>query len=288
MKECNASKSKSLFYSHTYDSGAPVVAYLHFGDYPYLHNHDYWEFVLVTEGSYEHYLNNTPYVLQKHSACLLRPSIDFHKLKNLTDSTCHIVLRILDEPLRKLCDFLSPSLYDELLAKKSINITFESAQTKKMLDGISKIKIAPPPEQMYIFNYLLMFVIEIIFSNNYLINENKPAWFTNLLIQISSPKNIDWTVDDVLQNTHYSHTSLLRYFKEYENTSIVGYLTRIKMLHAHDFLIYTEMSVLDIAYKLGFSDSSHFNRVFKKFYGVSPTRYKALKSTPPRKRVKLK
>ena len=37
---------------------------------------------------------------------------------------------------------------------------------------------------------------------------------------------------------------------------------------------YPEMTMREIALNLGFADDSHFSKVFKSVYGVSPTNYK--------------
>lgn len=277
MKTPEIRKGKSLFADHVTNTGSFAVAYFYFDDYPYLHNHDYWEFSLVTKGSYKQLLNNEAKPFQKYNAYLLRPSIDYHQLNKTTSETCHIVLRILDESLHKVCDFLSPTFYDELLQNPPPMLTLEISEMQKIIECISRIKTAPMAEQKTVFNYLLMYVVGIIFNQKHPFKVDAPTWFTNLLIQINSPNNINWTIDDVLQNSPYSHNHLLRYFNEYENTSIVGYLTRTKMLHAKDLLLYTSSSVLNIAYKLGFSDSSHFDRAFKKFYGITPSQYRASK-----------
>ena len=49
MKTPEIRKGKSLFTDHVTNTGTFAVAYFYFDDYPYLHNHDYWEFSLVTK-----------------------------------------------------------------------------------------------------------------------------------------------------------------------------------------------------------------------------------------------
>jgi AraC-like DNA-binding protein len=36
------------------------------------------------------------------------------------------------------------------------------------------------------------------------------------------------------------------------------------------------MQINEIVYELGFSDSSHLNRLFKKYKGISPSEYKKM------------
>lgn len=62
-----------------------------------------------------------------------------------------------------------------------------------------------------------------------------------------------------------------RIFKALTNESIFQYVTRIKMEWALGLLISRiDLSITDIAYELGFSDSAVFSRAFKKYFDISP------------------
>jgi AraC-like DNA-binding protein len=47
--------------------------------------------------------------------------------------------------------------------------------------------------------------------------------------------------------------------------------------HACDKLKRTNEPLADIAFETGFSDQSHFNRVFKKLIGLTPLEYRLAK-----------
>lgn len=62
-----------------------------------------------------------------------------------------------------------------------------------------------------------------------------------------------------------------RIFKALTNESIFQYVSRVKMESALGLLTYRlDMSITEIAYELGFSDSAVFSRTFKKYFGISP------------------
>ena len=102
---------------------------------------------------------------------------------------------------------------------------------------------------------------------------------TNLFLKIYSPENINWTVKDVVNNAPFSQSHLIRLFKQHTGKTLVEYLSELKMQRACELLTYTNSSILSIAMTLGYSDSSHLNRTFKKYYGVSPTQYKKAQKT---------
>jgi len=62
------------------------------------------------------------------------------------------------------------------------------------------------------------------------------------------------------------------------------YFTRLKMHHASQLLNGTNLSVKEIASRLGYDDPLHFSRVFKQLNALSPTDHRRENSPEPRKR----
>ena len=52
------------------------------------------------------------------------------------------------------------------------------------------------------------------------------------------------------------------------------YLTELRLTDAASLLRYSELSVTEIAYSVGFCESNYFSNVFKKQYGISPKDYR--------------
>ncbi len=61
----------------------------------------------------------------------------------------------------------------------------------------------------------------------------------------------------------------LRKFKEEFNMTPHAYLLQIRIQNAKNMLLQNKI-LSDIAHSCGFSDQSHFTRVFNKIYGMSP------------------
>lgn len=59
-------------------------------------------------------------------------------------------------------------------------------------------------------------------------------------------------------------------------TSVSEVIKERVILEAKRLLIHTDLSVLEISYKLGFSDNSYFGRYFKKAMGTSPEKFRNL------------
>jgi AraC-like DNA-binding protein len=52
--------------------------------------------------------------------------------------------------------------------------------------------------------------------------------------------------------------------------SYIHYLNDVRLAHARNLLVSTNLSILEIAQKSGFENASYFNRKFKDKYGITP------------------
>ena len=66
-----------------------------------------------------------------------------------------------------------------------------------------------------------------------------------------------------------------RYFKKHFQETLQQYITRNRMKRVEYLVANSLMSVKEIAYDMGFSDSCHLVKNFKKYSGMSPLKYRA-------------
>ncbi|WP_019908824.1 AraC family transcriptional regulator [Paenibacillus sp. HW567] len=81
-------------------------------------------------------------------------------------------------------------------------------------------------------------------------------------------------VDPLAELLDCSAGHLSRSFKKETGSSLIAYLTRIRMNKAKELLLHTDVSLQEIAEGIGIPDVLYFNRLFKKHIGVSPGRFK--------------
>ena len=72
-----------------------------------------------------------------------------------------------------------------------------------------------------------------------------------------------------------SPKTLSNLFKKITDKSPLKFIHDRKMLEARRLLAYTEMSVKEIAYELGFDDLQSFSRFFKKLASIAPSDFKS-------------
>jgi AraC-like DNA-binding protein/ligand-binding sensor protein len=64
-------------------------------------------------------------------------------------------------------------------------------------------------------------------------------------------------------------------FKKVTGINFTDYLSRVRIEKAKNLLLNPNLRVSEIAFEVGFESLTHFNRVFKKLLGQSPTEYRA-------------
>ena len=97
-----------------------------------------------------------------------------------------------------------------------------------------------------------------------------------LLICDYIEKNIDHriTLSMLSENVNMSENYISRLFKTETGNNIVNYINQLKMNHARPLLEDKNLSVRDVALALGFDEPSYFNKLFFRFFGLSPTVYR--------------
>lgn len=104
-----------------------------------------------------------------------------------------------------------------------------------------------------------------------------PAWAKELkeIIQDQIDTNLSMNLKEVSQNLQVHPAYLSREFSKYfDNLSFGDYIRKLRIEKATQMLHDHKKSLTEIAYLTGFSDQSHFTRIFKKHTGKSPLVYR--------------
>ena len=103
------------------------------------------------------------------------------------------------------------------------------------------------------------------------VSEN--AVFIKIKQIIDSDTEFKMREPEMAEKLHVSISTLQRTFKKNYGKTVSDYRNELRILKAKELLISGNYSMEDIAEILGFYDSGHFSRCFKKQVGLSPTKY---------------
>jgi AraC family transcriptional regulator len=76
---------------------------------------------------------------------------------------------------------------------------------------------------------------------------------------------------------HKDYTYLSNLFSSIENTTIEQYFIQQKIEKVKEWLVYDELTLSEIAFKLNYSSVAHLSTQFKKITGFTPSQFKKLK-----------
>lgn len=130
-------------------------------------------------------------------------------------------------------------------------------------------------------NYLTQIFINISrnFSGNIRSGCSLPIKDKNALRRIIIDKYFNevdkkLSINDLSEKVGLSVRQLNRIMLEYYNMSFNDKLEKTRMMVASDLLKNTTLSIKEISERVGIGDPSYFSRVFKKFWGCAPSRFR--------------
>lgn len=102
----------------------------------------------------------------------------------------------------------------------------------------------------------------------------------NIIIQrVHHEESLPQTnLSEVLSSAvHHDYTYLSNLFSEVEGTTIEKYYIAQKIEKVKELLVYDELSLSEIAYRLHYSSVAYLSNQFKKVTGLTPTHFKQIR-----------
>ena len=84
--------------------------------------------------------------------------------------------------------------------------------------------------------------------------------------------------DYLSEKLNHNYTYLSNLFTEIKGTTIEKYYLSSKIEKVKELLVYDELNLTEIAYKLHYSSVAHLSNQFKKMTGLTPSHFKNLKN----------
>jgi len=81
-------------------------------------------------------------------------------------------------------------------------------------------------------------------------------------------------VDTIANNFNYSNSHFFALFKKKTGYSPIHYFNHLKIQKACQYMSFTDLSVKEISFALGYEDPLYFSRLFKKTMTISPLQYR--------------
>jgi AraC-like DNA-binding protein len=83
--------------------------------------------------------------------------------------------------------------------------------------------------------------------------------------------------DYLSEKLNHDYTYLANLFSEVQGTTIAQFLISHKIERIKELIIYDELNISEIAWKMNYSSVAHLSNQFKKVTGLTPSHFKQLK-----------
>jgi len=113
-------------------------------------------------------------------------------------------------------------------------------------------------------------------SNQVLVGQQnaEPPMITRAKEYIGKNQGEALSLGQVARAVNTSTFYFCKMFKKFTGLNFTDYVSRTRIEKARNLLLNPNLRVSEIAFEVGFQSLTHFNRVFKKIVGESPTEYR--------------
>lgn len=220
------------------------------------HSHDFYEWIFVIKGNCTHILNEEEVCLNENVLLLLSPG-DRHKFTDQSHDAHVISLSVKKDEFENF--------------KSAFNIYEETSYIQTILN---------PNQVRIILNFyhsaveleykLLLANLLKIYIDSFNNTDSPPGMLKSAMIEMRKPENLKIGIKRFTEITNLSKTHLNRLLKKHYNTTMHDYIVKTRLEIAYNLLIITNTNMEDISESLGYASFSHFNKIFKIKYGISP------------------
>lgn len=234
-----------------------------------LHWHDVYEFDIILGGTGETVCNSVRTPLRRGLITLLTPK-DYHEYQNCRD------VQLINIQFRE--DGIGYDTLNSFLIQQTHTIYADEATLEK-IQQLSALLSEPSAGTFHTaYQQKLLECMILIFLDCRSKGELNFAATTpiqNAVIYINNHFRENPKMTDVASMFFFCDNYFCRLFKMTTGKSYKTYLRDLKLEYSTSLLLSTTLSITEIAEHCGYATPSHFNREFKKQYGMSPTHFRA-------------
>lgn len=255
--------------------------------YPW-HFHSEYEIIYVEKGEGDCLVGDSIISYAKGDLILFGSELP-HSMQSSPDDGEESVLKVKGVNIQFEKDFMhySISQYSQFIPIRNLledacrGIRFTVSRSRKVIKLLKQIPSAKGAEQII----LLLSLLQIMATNanrKYLTTSHytpSPSIMRNERMEkVIAYLNKHYTesvgLDEIASYTAMNPTAFCRYFKENTGKTFKEYVLDMRIGYACKLLNSSMMNISQISATCGFESPVHFNRIFKRVTGMTPTVYR--------------
>ncbi|MBO5287736.1 MAG: AraC family transcriptional regulator [Clostridia bacterium] len=236
------------------------------------HIHDYLELLCLVKGKVSYMVEGKIYKLSKGALLLMRGSETHKLIVEQSSEYERYVLNFRPEVLPSTLSGLLSPYFDRELGERNLYLPSQLRvspveQFKRMYEEMAMLE---PCEALVANLCSILSSIKVVFlSGEDLSRENR--YENEIISYINKHITEPLSLSQLSAELHLSTSQLSRSFKALTGTSIHSYILTKRLILFQEKLSQGK-SALDASLECGFKDYSSFYRLYKKRFGVSPTK----------------
>lgn len=218
------------------------------------HSHNFFEVCILLHGSVTEYCNDKERFLQEGTVTVLKPG-DIHYFLSQSENVKLVCLSVEKaEALRLLADF------DAILPENEIVFRVENIRSKvgSSITGAMR---------EHHCKLLFCLIISLFLDQQ---KQAVPHSLQNAVQQMQQYENMQLGIPRLVALSGYSRSHLTRLVRQYYGVSLQALLMDLRLDTAYRDCILSKDPLEDIACNVGYSSFSHFNKIFKAKFGITP------------------
>lgn len=246
------------------------------------HYHNSFEFFYLCEGELDYHIENSTYHMQKGSIVMMKPGIlhwaGDYKKPDRKRILLYLKKQFFQEILKEKPDFLD--FFDKQYVFLTIN---QQRKVEELFDQLFEEYYRDSGTNMIFVKALVVQLFCLIdrYTSETAYEKSLPAAAKILpekiqnaiqYIEKNYAENLTLAATAAFIGTHPNHLS--RTFKQCTNYTFSAYVQQVKLKHAADLLLHTDLNITQIALDTGYNSLNHFCKSFKKLKGISPLKFR--------------
>ena len=229
------------------------------------HSHDFYEIIYFLQGKATQLVNGKEISFVPNSIILMRPH-DKHCFLKQSENIVIVSLSVQSDEFELLSNTYNTSLKsritngaDPKMYSISHLLPYTSTDFEKLTSN----------EKEHEFKFLL-FCFFKSFIDSIEEKDSVPKMLAYAISEMKKTENLRVGIKAFTAISNYSQSHLSRLIKKFFNLPLKQYINELRLQKAYNCIVFTQNSFEDIADELGFVSYSHFNKIFKTRFYITP------------------
>lgn len=229
------------------------------------HSHDFYEILYVVQGCCEQEVNGVPGRMESGEAILLRPG-DTHFFSAQSSEMVLLSFSVEAREFALVCAMYGDNVKGEIDREKQPHIFW----------GAERVACTECRAEEAVFRFeesdckLLLACFLKAYIDHRRMPQKLPRSLSKAVEEMKKAGNLQQGIVAFTTLSGYSHSQLARLIKKYFGVTVKQYINELRLQSVYRDIVFTDHPITELAEGVGFLSFSHFNKLFKERFGVTP------------------